>query len=133
VVFFFLRLSADHLAIGRWRDFDGLLQQAVKQFAARSGSASVKTERELVQVIIQVGGLHGSLMRAQQPALEERGHAMHSRQEPARCVLVLLPEQDCLLVPIAQLFESFPGSSAVGVNEAALFDRSAAQMIFSFV
>jgi hypothetical protein len=36
-----VRLAADHLTVGGRHDFDGLLQQAVKQFAARSGMLNV--------------------------------------------------------------------------------------------
>lgn len=48
---------------------------------------------------------------------------MHPRQEPTGCVLILFSEQDRGLVPIAKRFESSPGHGAVGVNEAAPFDR----------
>jgi hypothetical protein len=43
-------------------DLHGLLNEAVKQFSAALGCASVETERELVEIVIQVFVAHRALM-----------------------------------------------------------------------
>jgi hypothetical protein len=60
---------------------DGLLQQAVKQQAARARAAAVEAEDELIEVIVQMPCLHRSMMGAEDPALQQRGHAMHPGQQ----------------------------------------------------
>ncbi len=60
---------------------DGLLKKTVKQFAATTGSATIKSKRKFVKIIIQMSVTHRPLMRAEQPTLEQRHHLMHLGQQ----------------------------------------------------
>lgn len=57
-------------------DRHGLLHQSVEQLPARPGGPSVEAERELIKIIIQMLRANGSLICAQPPAVEARGHAV---------------------------------------------------------
>jgi hypothetical protein len=46
----------------------------------RAGGPSVEPESEFVQVLLQVVGLDGALVGAQQPPLEQRSHPVDARQ-----------------------------------------------------
>ena len=56
-------------------DLGGLLQQLEEKFAARSRGAAVKAKSELVQLVVQMAALDGSLVRAQEPAKGLDAHA----------------------------------------------------------
>ena len=60
------------------------LEHAVEDHPAAAGAPAVEAEHELVQVAGQVRRLHRALVGAQQPALGQRDHPMHRRQERAR-------------------------------------------------
>ena len=70
----------ENLAFHR-RQGDRLLHQTVEQEAARTRSAAVESKRELVQVVVQVGGTDGALVRTQQPSLEQGGDAVCPGQQ----------------------------------------------------
>jgi len=59
---------------------ESLLSQAIEELAARVGLAAVEAENELVEVVVEVLVGNGSLVGAQQPALEQGDHAMNPRQ-----------------------------------------------------
>ena len=62
-------------------DLHRLLCQPAKQLGAPGRGAAVETQRELVQVVVPMLRLHRSVMRARQPALQERCYPMHPRQQ----------------------------------------------------
>src|ERR1019366_2010829 len=64
--------SSNEGGVSGWFYGDSLLDEAKKQLAATAGSAAVETERELVEIIIQVFETDCPLMGTQQPALEQR-------------------------------------------------------------
>ena len=49
-------------------DLDGLLGQAVKQFAAMAGLTSVESKCEFVEVVVKIFVANGSLVCAEEPA-----------------------------------------------------------------
>ncbi len=73
--------SSNQFLVAHWRECQRLLDQSLKQQPARSRGSSVEPERELVRIVIQMRRRHGSLMRAQQPPLQERRHMIGSGQQ----------------------------------------------------
>ena len=57
-------------------DLHGLLEQAVEEEAALARAAAVEAERELVQVEVELVRADGSLVGAEQPALQQRDGPM---------------------------------------------------------
>ena len=79
---------------------NSLLHQPVEKQSARPGGAAVETKSEFVEVIIQMVWAYRTLVRPEQPPLEQRGHAMHSGEEFVR--LLAAPLDDPHLVPVAE-------------------------------
>src|SRR5665648_344120 len=68
--------------ISRYRsNRDSVLNQAEKQLSARVRFSSIKSESELVQIIIQMGRADCSLMCAEQPSLQEGCPTVYQWQE----------------------------------------------------
>ena len=59
---------------------DRALQEAVEEQPAVAGAAAVEAERELVEVVVQVGVADAALVGAKHPALEKRRDQVHVRQ-----------------------------------------------------
>ena len=80
---------------------DRLLREAEKQLAAAFGSPPVESERELVQVVIEMLVANRSLVGSQQPPFEEGDNSVHSRHR-LRWSLLLTPQEcDVVLVALA--------------------------------
>lgn len=94
-----------------------LLEEAIKQHAAGFGSAAVKAEGELVQVVRQVFGRDGTLVCAEQPAFQERGDQMHSGQQLVGSLRVV--PLNHALVREASLFQRSIARPAVGAERTA--------------
>jgi hypothetical protein len=62
-------------------DLHCLLEQAVEEEAALAGAAAIEAERVLVEVEVELAWSHCSLVRAEQPALEQRGDAVAARHD----------------------------------------------------
>ena len=107
----------DQGGVGRRVDGDGLLHETVEQLPTMARRAPVEPERELVEVVVQVGSRHGALMRPEQPALQERDDPMHPWQQLGRGLLPAFQERDA--VPIAVLLQSVIAEEPVGVEHAA--------------
>lgn len=60
---------------------NGLLHEAVEQLAPPSGRPAVESERELIQIGVQVRGTDGPLMDTQQPTFQQRDDPVHPRQQ----------------------------------------------------
>ena len=78
---------------------DRLLHEAKKQLAAAFGSPPVESERELVQVVIEMLVANRSLVGPHQPSFEQGDDAVHSRHR-LRWSLLLTP-QECDVVMVA--------------------------------
>ena len=76
--------SLDQLAIGRRLHGDRLLDEAVEQLSGMARTATVEAERELVEVVVEMGRAHGALMGAQEPPLEQGRDEMDTRQQLGR-------------------------------------------------
>ena len=70
----------DDRVAGSWGSVDGLLDQAVEQLAPGSGGPPVESEREFVEVVVEVGVLDGALVRTEQRSLQEGGNTMYTRE-----------------------------------------------------
>jgi len=67
----------NHAVVSYRIDSHSLLGKAEKQLAPTLGSASVKAERELIQVVFEVLVADRSLMGPDQPSLEQGNHAVN--------------------------------------------------------
>ncbi len=67
----------------RWRA-NGKLYQAVEEQSARPRVPPVEAEAELVEVRLQVVGLHCALVGAEEPSLGERGDPVNTGQRDVR-------------------------------------------------
>ena len=76
--------AGGNLTIGAGSGADSLVEQSVEQHASGFRVLRVEPERELVEVEVELPGMHRSLMGAEQPALEERSDTMHMREEIRR-------------------------------------------------
>src|SRR2546426_5318731 len=72
--------SHDRLVRGRFHSY-GLLQQPIEKLSPRAGFATVKAERKLIQIVVQVLQADRTLVGSDQPALQQRDHQMHPGQE----------------------------------------------------
>ena len=64
---------------GYWLDRHGLLDEAEEKLAAAFGSSPVESERELVQVVVEMLVADRPLVRPYEPPLEERDHPVDPR------------------------------------------------------
>ena len=96
----------------------GLLYNPIKKLAPGARCSAVKTEGELVQVIIQVRYTHGSLMRSQQPPFEQRYNSVYQWQQILTNVGVL-PDD---LVGISQALQLAVPTPAIGSHNSAWLD-----------
>lgn len=94
-----------------------LLSQSVEKLASGGRLAPVETEREFVQVIVQMVVANRSLVGPKQPPFEQREHPMRSGQE----VFALSVSLDLSVVDVA--LQLSIGVQPVGSDRAARFDR----------
>jgi hypothetical protein len=60
-----------------------LFDQAEEKLSAVPGFPSIEPEGEFVQVVLQVLVADGTLVGSEEPAFQQRGHAMYSREKLA--------------------------------------------------
>ena len=88
----------DKRRVGCRVDGDRLLHESIKQLATVPGRSAVEPERELVEVVIEMGAAHGALMRAEQPTFQERHDPVHVRQQFGRRFLPPLQKRDAMSI-----------------------------------
>src|SRR5712691_8829995 len=91
--------AADQPLVGCRLHRDRLFQEALEELASGSGSSAVEVERELVEVVLQMRETDGALVSAEQPALEQRRHQVHSGQKFGRRAFAPLQHRDLVLIP----------------------------------
>src|SRR6202789_1853363 len=101
-------------------DSDGLFQQSAEQLASASRLAAVESERELVEIGIQMLHAHSSLMSSQQPAFEQRRDPMNTRHQ-LRCAFAA-SFQVGDFVPVVLVFQRHVTHPAIGMDYAARLD-----------
>ena len=111
----------DEQTVGRGSDRHGLLHEPVEQLPAMPGGPTIEPERELVEVVVQMGVTDGTLMRPEQPAFEQRHDAVDARQQLRGRFLTAFEERDAVLV--APLLQSVVTEQPVGVQQTAWRDR----------
>src|SRR5437660_8856002 len=116
------RLWSDNFAIGRGSDLRRLLKQTVEKFAARGGSSTVESERELVEVVIQMVWADRSLVRPEQPPLQQRGDAVYAWHGSYRGTR-RLPLEPSHPVAVAHRVQAAVAGPPVGMHDAARFNR----------
>ena len=98
-------------------DFDGLLRQAIEQFAARLGRAAVEAERELVQVVVQGILGNGTLMSTHYPTFEKRDDAVDTGEQMLALGLATLD------LPIVKIpFQPQVGRQPIGPDRGPRLD-----------
>src|SRR5260370_37567437 len=100
-----------------WLYWDGLLSQSVEQLASGGRLASVETEREFVEIIVEMVVANRSLVCPKQPPFEQREHSVRSGQE----VFALSASLHLPIVDVA--LQLSIGVQPVGSDRAARFDR----------
>ena len=94
-----------------------LLEESIEQEAARFRSAAIEAERELVQIVIKLGGANSPMVNAQPPPIKEACHPMDlghdnvGRVTAGGNVLRLVFEADSR--------ETVVGSPAIGSNRCS--------------
>ena len=63
--------------VSSWRGDDSILQESKEEQTPTAGVAAVESEGEFIETGVQMRGCNRSLMRAEQPAFEQRSNAMH--------------------------------------------------------
>ncbi len=96
-----------------------LLHQSVKQKSPRRRGPAVEPERKLIQVIVQVGRTYRSLVRAQQPAFEQRGNAIGAGEQ----VLAQFRRRPDHFAPVAQALKTTVPVPIVGLDATAWLNR----------
>ena len=61
----------DQVSIGSGLDTHRLLDEPVEEFPAMPRPATVEAERELIEVVVEMRRAHRTLVRSQEPALEQ--------------------------------------------------------------
>ena len=88
----------DEVLVGDWLHRNSLLHEPIEELAARARRAPVEAEGELVEVVVEVVEADGTVVRPEEPTLQQRRHLMDPWQQ-VRCRLALaLDEGD--VVPI---------------------------------
>ena len=57
-------------------------------------AAAIEAERELVEVVVEMLALDAALMRAEQPAFQQRGDLVHARHDLVRGIGAGVDEAD---------------------------------------
>ena len=55
-----------------------LLEQSEEKQATSLRTAAIESESELVEIVVEMVGIDGTMVDAQPPAIKQSGHAMHS-------------------------------------------------------
>jgi len=110
----------DHGPVRNGLDLDGVLSEAVEEQIAMARPPTVEPERELVEVIVQMGRADGPLMRAQKPALEERRDEVSAWQQLIRRFRMVAEKGDAM--PVAMRLQAVVPEPAIGVHQAAGLD-----------
>ena len=84
-----------------------LLHESVEELASGFRSSAIESERELIEVVIQLLSRHNPLMNTQQPALQQGRHQVDTGQKRRDCLSA--PADHLVLVPAtAQPLVTFP-------------------------
>src|SRR6266436_5703706 len=83
----FSRVDDRH--VSAWLHSHCLLHQAKEELPPASRSPTIEAEREFIQIVIQVFQADGPLMRAQQPAFQQRDDPMDALQTEGADAILL--------------------------------------------
>jgi len=107
----------DEISIGSGFDIRRLLDEPVKEFPAMPRPSTVEAERELIEVVVEMRGAHGALVRSQQPPFEQRHDQMDPRQHRALLFGMIGDKRDAMSVPVS--LHAVVTEPAVGMDHAA--------------
>ena len=99
-----------------------LLHQAKEELAPMLRHSPVETEREFVQVVVQMLRANRALMGAQKPPFHQRGDAVDAGHQFVRPATALFYVADLVCVPL--FFQAVVSEPAVGVDHRTLNDCS---------
>ena len=84
-----------------------LLHESVEELASGFRSSAIESERELIEVAIQLLSRHNPLMNTHQPALQQGRHPVDTGQKRRDCLPA--PADHLVIVPAtAQPLATFP-------------------------
>ena len=69
--------APDELLVWHGLQLHCLLEESIEQEAASFGSAAIEAERELVQIVIKLGGANSPMVNTQPPPIKEAGYPMN--------------------------------------------------------
>ena len=76
-----VEFAAQELLVGYGFQLYRLLEKPVEQEPASFRSAAVETEREFVEVVVELGGPDRPMVNSQPPPIEESGNAVNTRHD----------------------------------------------------
>ncbi len=71
-------MTTDEVLVGGRLVLHRLLEQSEEQKAASLRTPPIESERELVEIVVEMGGVDGAMVDAQPPPIKESGHSMDS-------------------------------------------------------
>ena len=74
-------VAGDQLLVRRGLNIHRLLNQSIKQLPSVPGCPPVESEREFVQIVVEVSSTDGPVMCPQQPSLQKRRDPVNARQQ----------------------------------------------------
>src|SRR5213593_1010028 len=107
--------------VRHWRGLHSLLEKAVEELAPVLRRTPVEPECELVEVVLKMLTADRALVGPENPALEQRGYAVNTRQELVSPLPLSADDSDLALVP--KCLQAVVGVPAVGVHNTPGFDR----------
>ena len=107
--------SPDQIFPPNWIKNHSLLQESIEEQPTRLRCPPVEPEGELIEIIIQMLRTNRSLMRAEQPSLEQRDGQVNSGEKILAQFVGVVEH----LVSIAKIPQPAVGSPPVGLNESS--------------
>src|SRR6516165_5885524 len=112
--------STDDIQVGCRPNGGRLLHQAEEELASMRRRSAVETEREFVQVVVQMLRAVGALVSSQKPSFHQRGDTVDARHQFVRLTSAPLYVADLVSVPL--FVQTLVSQPAVGVDHRTLDD-----------
>ncbi len=109
--------APDELLVWHGLQLHRLLEESIEQEAASFRSAAIEAERELVQIVIKLGGANSPMVNTQPPPIKETGYPMNLGHDNVGWVAA--GGNVLRLVYEADSRETVVGSPAIGSNRCS--------------
>src|SRR5450759_3091991 len=107
--------------MGNRIDGHSLLRQTKEELAAALGSSAIESEREFIEIVVEVLLTDRSLVGSHQPTFEQGDREVNPRHQLRWSLLLSLEKRDLVLVAFA--LQGQISQPAVGMDDAARFNR----------